>query len=156
MQLSETQLSQKYELVKFSVHSSTQISSRTTAVTTQLGTVPAEGSKPVIVALTARSKAANKLISIVEIAKRDLSSKGITVYQYNALSSEMTEIPRGGGKADGGNAEVCGKSEDEGAFEAMGPEAGATKKRLMPVMTTYLTNVAVKELKTAYGEHRCP
>ncbi|KAK5171351.1 uncharacterized protein LTR77_004495 [Saxophila tyrrhenica] len=149
---SEKLLSDKYELVKLSVHSSTQISSRTAAVTAKLATAPAQGSKPVVVALTAKAQAANKVISIVEIAKRELVAKGVAVYQYNALGSEMTEIPRDGVKGSEGVEEDEASEGEEAAFETMRQrDVGDTKKRLIPVMTTYLSSTAIKELRTAHG-----
>jgi hypothetical protein len=104
--------------------------------------------------LVAQSRWANKLISIVEIAKRDLEAKGVKVFQYNALSSEIVEIerkprPKGVGAAPA--AEEGDASEDE-AFQTMGAgEEGGLKKRAVPVMTTYLTTQPVKALRTEFG-----
>ena len=52
--------------------------------------------KPGVVALYARSNVASKLISVVEITKRDIESqpKGGKWYQYSRVSSELKEIPR--------------------------------------------------------------
>jgi hypothetical protein len=93
MQVDEAPLAEKYNLVKLSVIGSTRISNRTATIAARLSTSPAS-EKTVIVALTAKHKAATKLISVVEIAKRDLVANGIKVYQYNALSSELIDMPR--------------------------------------------------------------
>ena len=155
MQADETLLTQKYNLVKLNVISSTQISNRTSAVAAKLGTASVEG-KPVIVVLSAKSKAANKLVSIVEIAKRELAAQGTNCFQYNVLTSEMTEIKRNARESSDVATEDAARpingSDSEAAFETMGTrdEIGSTK-RLVPVITTYLCTTSVKELRTAYG-----
>lgn len=147
----ETALSQKYELVKLSVAGGTQISSRSAAIISKLSNPPSEGERPVIIVLVAKSRSANKLISIVEIAKRDLLSKAVKCFQYNALSSEMVEIERKGkGQANdsaGGAADKVAEESDD-AFEAMNDKNGiGPKKRLVPIMMTYLSSSEIKELK---------
>lgn len=144
-------LLQNYTLHPLSISPSTQISTRTTAVINALGTIPAAAAtslntststskledkdKPVIVVLTARSKAANKLITIVEIVKRELAGRGVAVYQYTAVGGEVRDVVRDEGGEEGG---------DE-AFER------GTKKKNVPVLTVYLCGVGVGELKAAYG-----
>ncbi|KAK4610447.1 hypothetical protein CLAFUW4_13733 [Fulvia fulva] len=161
MTLDEGSLQAKYDLVNLSVITSTQISSRTLAVLAQFSpsgheienndpaTIAAAGNnngRPVIVALTARANATNKLISIVEIAKRELTSKKVKCFQYNALGSEIVEIER---KSKSGNDE----SESDDAFETMGAvPLSEKKKRSMPVMTVYLAITPIRELRLAYGE----
>jgi hypothetical protein len=154
MHIDETTLSQKYNLVKFNVISSTQISSRTAAIIAKLEVNENDG-KPTLVALSTKARTATKLISIVEIAKRELAAKGRKCFQYNALSSEMIEMERNSKSGTTGakqSATKEGGSESEDAFEAMGaPRESGTKKRLIPVMTTYLCAASVKELKNVYG-----
>ena len=151
----EAVLLQKYDFVKLSVHSSTQISSRTAAIISQFTAERAAADKPVVVHLIARAKVASKLISIVEIAKRELVVRGLTYYQYNVLSSEMTDIPREPKKRVNGstiNAPTEAQDEDsDDAFQTMGAPTGDTKKRSMPVMTIYLSRTPVKELRAQYG-----
>jgi hypothetical protein len=151
MSVEEALLVQKYELSQLKVISSTQISNRVAAVTSQLTIPPIDG-KPTIVALTAKAKDANKLISVVEIAKRELAAAGSKVFQYNALGSEMVKIPRvkpsKGKPTDGVGVQEGDESDD--AFETMGASDGM-KKRLLPTMTTYLSTTSIKELRTAYG-----
>ena len=151
----DTSLTSKYNLVKLSVRSSTQITKRVSAVISNLETT-STGGKAVIVALSAKSRVAGKLISIVEVAKRDLAGKGIKCFQYNALRSEMVEIDRTPRKAvannDVGNTrEVNDGSDSDDAFETLSTQPAGTKKRLVPVMTVYLSATSVSELKARYG-----
>lgn len=156
MAFEESSLSGRYDLVTFGVGGGTQISSRTSAVVGKLSTAPSDGeAKPTVVSLTAASRAAGKLISIVEIAKRELVARGVKVYQYNALSSRMTDIPRQNKRTQEGEVPVvanAAESESDDAFEVMGGvQENGTKKRNVPVMTVYLSTASVKELKTAFG-----
>ncbi|PPJ59187.1 hypothetical protein CBER1_03070 [Cercospora berteroae] len=175
MALEESSLQGKYALEKFGVASGTQISSRTSAVVGKLVMMTTHqddttaAALPVVVAITAASpRAAGKLISIVEIAKRDLVARQVPVYQYAALGSRLDEIPRRGNHGDnktkrgekgrtaatGGGGEQDDESSDD-AFEVMGQAQGSeTKKRNVPVLTVYLSTVSVKELKVACGEQR--
>ncbi|KAK5133951.1 hypothetical protein LTR08_007071 [Meristemomyces frigidus] len=154
----EQMLLQKYELVKLSVHSSTQISSRTAAIVSNITAERAAGEKPVVVSLTAGAKVASKLISIVEIAKRSLIGQGLPVYQYNVLNSEMIDVPREPKKKSNGGADKMARDgeedESDDAFQTMGAPTGATKKRNVPVMTIHLSRTPVKELRAQYGEQR--
>lgn len=153
MALEEDVLASKYELVNLSVHSSTQISSRAAAVVTKLSAAQSSDAKPVIVTMRTGARTASKLISIAEIAKRDLTSKGVKMCQYTALSSEMIEVERKPKR----KAVAVGEQENEGgesddAFETMGAasETG-TKKRSVPVLTVYLSAKPIKELRNEYG-----
>ena len=165
MAFDDAALSETHTITRLSIQSNTQISAKATNVISKLSPTTQEkdssktdtdtNAKPPLIILRAQSRWASKLISIVEIAKRDLEAKGIKVFQYNALSSEIVEVerkprPKGVGAAapaaDDGNA-----SEDE-AFQTMGAgEEGGVKKRAVPVMTTYLTTQSVKALRTEFG-----
>lgn len=146
MAVDENALRNRYNLVNLSVSSSTQISSRTSAVAKHLESNGEEG-KITIVALTAASKAASKLISIAEIAKRDFVAQGEKVFQYNALSSKMVEMPRKPQRRLGEDAD-----ESDDAFEVMGEKNDdGMIKRKVPVLTIYIARAPVKELRTAYG-----
>ncbi|KXT06902.1 hypothetical protein AC578_7120 [Pseudocercospora eumusae] len=147
MTIDEKALKTTYNLVNLSmVSSSTQISTRTSAVAKNLDASSSSSSgQETIVVLTAASKAASKLISIAEIAKRDFVAKGEEIFQYNALSSKMLEMPRKLGENDA--------EESDDAFEGMGAkEEDGMVKRKVPVLTIYLATTSVKELKAAYGE----
>ena len=154
MAIDDRSLASKYELVKLSVHSSTQIANRTASVVAKLESSQAnDAAKPAIVVLRAGARTASKLISITEIAKRDLVSKGIKFFQYTALSSEMIEVQRQSKRAavDAPEKENDSGGDSDDAFETMGasPETG-TKKRLVPLMTVYLATKSIKELSKEY------
>ncbi|KAK0365322.1 hypothetical protein LTR91_014349 [Friedmanniomyces endolithicus] len=160
MPLDEEALAQKYQVMKHRIISSTQIATRTTTIVSRLTQPATDGEKPAIVCLTAEARVASKLISVVEIAKRDLVSKGVKCFQYNALSSRVGEVPRER-KEKGGGSEANQPGDDDGAdgegdgdFQTMPDPMGVTKKRNTPVMTIYLSSVAVRELRVAYGEQR--
>lgn len=136
-------LSAKYTLLQLSVISSSSISNRTTSLVTHIKSTPADN-KPAIVALHAKASVANKLISIVEIAKRDLKENALKVYQYNALGSELIQTTPTTKDATVQNA----MSDEEPAFEKVEQR---TAVRNVPTMTTYLSLTPIKELKQAYG-----
>lgn len=136
-------LSAKYTLLQLSVISSSSISNRTTSLITHIKSTPAD-SKPAVVALHAKAPVANKLISIVEIAKRELKKDGQRFYQYNALGSELvqsTPAPKDAVDQDA-------MSDDEPAFEKTEQKSTV---RSVPTMTVYLSLASVKELRQAYG-----
>lgn len=149
MAFDEKSLSEKYATTSLAIQSNTQISSRATAVITALSPAvnpQTDITKPPLVVLRAQSRWSSKLISVAEIAKRDLQAKGVKVFQYSALSSEIVEIERKS-KPDGA-AEL---SDDE-AFQTMGAhELSDRKKRAVPVLTVYLAAQSVKGLKGAFG-----
>lgn len=142
-------LEASHSLVHLNVSSAHQISNRTSAIISRLN--PSEKSpddqKTVIVALTAKAKAAGKLISVVEIAKRELAKDGVKCFQYTSLTSELVDIERN----PKGSKEVDGEESDD-AFQTMGEvKESSTKKRSMPVLTIYLSTKSVKDLKVALG-----
>lgn len=156
MAADEASLLRNYELVKLNVASGTQVSTRTADVINNLSKTSSAG-EPIIVSLTTRSRNANKLISIVEIAKRELKGRDISGFQYNALSSETVQIerkqkPPNGTAASPTNAEENDEDVSDDAFEAMGEKvADGPKQRVIPVMTTYLSTTSINELKARYG-----
>lgn len=141
----------KYQLLDLSVLSSTPIAGRTATVSQRLLAERVADEQPCVIRLTAKAKAASKLISIVEIAKRDLASKGTKCFQYNALSSEIVDVPRERARKESNGADVADEDGSDDAFETMGAPSGTTKKRSIPIITVYLSVVPVKELKAEYG-----
>lgn len=146
----ENSLHASYDLVNLSISPGTQISTRTDSVRELLeSSGSGNNDRTPLVVLTAPAKAASKLISVTEIVKRDLLSRGIKVFQYNALHSKMLQIPRHSSKSPPGQDDA---EQAEHAFEIMGAQDdNGLKKRSVPVMTIYLSKVSVKGLKTAYG-----
>lgn len=146
MEADDSSLAQRYTLTKLNVNGSTQISKATTTIISKIGSQRSD-EKPNIVVLTAKARYANKLISIVEIAKRESAASSAKCFQYNALSSVMTEVARNSEKS-----EQEGEDESDDAFETMGaPNLASTKKRAVPIMKTYLCAASIRELKSAYG-----
>lgn len=152
MAFNNASLQTTHNLVELSVSSHHEISNRTSAVISRLQNLAEQSpddQKTVVVKLTAKAKAAGKLISIVEIAKRQLASDGIKCFQYTALDSEILEVKR---HPKNHKQDIVGEDESDDAFETMGEvKQSATKKRSMPVLTIYLSRASVKELKLAYG-----
>lgn len=154
MHANETTLAAKYNITKYSVISSTQISSKAASCIEKLQNAPADGT-PDLVVLTSKARTANKLISIAEIVKRESGRAGNKCFQYNVLSSELIEMERNPqaktNDAKGAEAVEQGSDSEDG-FQIMNtrPTTGK-KKRLVPVMTTYLCATSVKELENAYG-----
>ena len=136
-------LSSKYTILQLSVISSSSISNRTTSLISHIQSTPADN-KPAVVALHAKAPVVNKLISIVEIAKRELKGNNQKVYQYNALGSEVVQSTPATKSATDQDA----MSDDEPAFEQTEQK---TTTRNVPTMTTYLSLTSIKELKQAYG-----
>ncbi|CAD6505154.1 BgTH12-00649 [Blumeria graminis f. sp. triticale] len=86
-------LDKNYELHNFSVLSSSKICTRVTQILAILSSpLAAQGSKNKVVLLHAKPNAAGKLISIVEILKREISgSTSDQWFQYNELDKALTE-----------------------------------------------------------------
>jgi hypothetical protein len=175
MAFDDATLSETHTIIHLSIQSNTQISAKATNVISKLSPTTQEkdssktdtdpNTKPPLIILRAQSRWASKLISIVEIAKRNLESpdSGVKVLQYSSLSSEMVEIERKpktkglGAPLPEGEGEG---SDDEGAFQTMGASAptassgqdeGGMKKRAVPVLTVYLATRPVKALRSEFG-----
>jgi len=155
--LETTGLDKKYNIVKLSVLQSHQVSARTALVAKNL-TTPHESGKTTICCLHTKARTANKLISIVEITKRDLVSQGVKIYQYNALSSEIVSLETStkqpaqkDTKKNGTEAEMMDDEAEEDAFQTMNQKEQKEKIRAVPVLTVYLCTEPVKTLQHAYG-----
>jgi len=148
--LTSLNLESKYNVINLNVISSSQISNRTTLVINHLTTEHNEGSRSVLCRLHAKSDVVSKLISIIEIAKRELHAKNIKVYQYSSLSSETTtRKPKVNiENKDSTMVEADAVEEQEDAFQTM-PEK--EKIRAVPVLTVYLATKSIKDLKAAVG-----
>jgi hypothetical protein len=180
MAFDDSTLSETHTITRLSIQSNTQISAKATKVISKLSATQQDSNaKPPLIILRAQSRWASKLISIVEIAKRNLesppstasggdssSSSGIKVFQYSSLSTEIVEFERKP-KPKGlvGDAQLLPGGEggdedddDEGAFQTMGASSAATaasggglKKRAVPVLTVYLAGKPVKALRSEFG-----
>ena len=124
--------------------------------------------------MKAKAGVASKMISIAEIAKRDIGKEGGKWFQHNCVEGVMEEVkekPRKGkggkdkwkndgegkGREDGGGEGGEVESEEEStAFETMKTpferaNEGKAKVRAVPVMRLYLTRVRIDGLRKAYG-----
>jgi hypothetical protein len=173
MAFDDAALSETHTITRLSIQSNTQISAKATNVISKLSPTTQEkdssktdtdtNAKPPLIILRAQSRWASKLISIVEIAKRNLESpdSGIKIFQYSSLSSEMVEIERKPKPKGLGAPLPEGEgSDDEDAFQTMGASAptassgqdeGGMKKRAVPVLTVYLATRPVKALRSEFG-----
>ncbi|KFX90959.1 hypothetical protein O988_07969 [Pseudogymnoascus sp. VKM F-3808] len=119
-------------------------------------TAPAAAQKPVIVIAWAKAKSAGKLISVVEVVKREIAGEGDVWFQYNGLGEGIAGVPR---EKDGDGEVLDVEMEDveEEGFEKMKTRIeraieGTEKVRSVPVMTVYLSRVRIEALRGAYGE----
>jgi hypothetical protein len=186
MAFDDSTLSETHEITRLSIQSNTQISAKATNVISKLSATQDSSAddttaKPPLIVLRAQSRWASKLISIVEIAKRNLESppttssggdtnSSVKVFQYSSLSTEMIEIERkpkpkglvGGAQTLPGGEGEGSDDDDEGAFQTMGASSAATagsgegedgglKKRAVPVLTVYLATRPVKILRSEFG-----
>lgn len=129
----------------------------------------AEGQQ-VVMALRAEGAAAGKMISVAEIAKREMGKKGIEWFQYTKVGQIMTEVEKkqrkkkiedgsdkeGGEKEEAAEEEKNDEEDEEDAFETMKTPferaiEGKKKVRAVAHMTIYLTHVRIGELKKVYG-----
>ena len=118
-----------------------------------------------LVVMYAKAATASKLVSVVEVVKREIGQKGEKWYQYNSLSETMLVIPRKSPKfpkSDNKKAqekedaiEIDG--EDEAYFETMKTKQervleGTDRLRAVPVLTVYLSKMPIEKLRVKYGE----
>jgi Alba len=127
--------------------------------------------KPGVVALYAKGAVANKLVSVIEIAKRTVAGQKGKIYQYAQLkphpmertsSQDAVNEVKGDGKKSGKNETVeqedGSDSEDadyEPAFETTGTpgrtELYDAPLHAVPMLTVFLSRVPVHELAAEYG-----
>ncbi|XDG04131.1 hypothetical protein ABKA04_003746 [Annulohypoxylon sp. FPYF3050] len=142
----------KYDVQVHSIISSSKIQKKVTAV---LGHLTSPATKTTISVLRAKASDAGKLISIAEIAKRELANRAgdeNVWFQYIALGEELKEIPR-----DEGNTIIEETRFDNDDFEVMKTpfeRAVENQPRLRgtPIMSLFLCRVSIEELKKRYGE----
>ena len=170
MPFDATTLSSTHSITHLSIQSNTQISPKATTIiskfspseptttkdstTTTANQQQKKQQPPPLIILRAQARWASKLISIVEIAKRNLEqstnnaenntstvNNPIKIFQYSSLSSELIETQRrnkpkkiqglGLGAAAPEGQEGAGSDDDdddEGAFQTMDSTAAATSR----------------------------
>lgn len=155
-----------YDLTEMNIISSTKIEAKVTNILHTLAKFSfIAPCKPNIVYLHAKAPCASKLISILEIAKRNITEKQGKWYQYNQLGEVKEEKKREAGKTLGpgrtlGDAmEIDEESTADATdfrFETMKTPferatEGTPKIRAVPVLGIYLSRVRVESLKKQYG-----
>ena len=116
-----THLTQKYSFATMSVNTGSKIEQKVRVLISRLSRFNFldREIKPGVVALRARANVASKLITVVEIAKREIEYKERSGkwYQYSQVSAELREIPRNkakkgprGQQGDADGAKQAGKS----------------------------------------------
>jgi hypothetical protein len=156
-----------HDISQISILTSTKIEKKVSFVLEKLAQYPAiPPSKPAVVFLHSKAVAASKLITIVEIAKREIAAKGGKWFQYNALSQLMEERKRRKHDSSHGEQkesmdvdrlEKSGDEEEEGdSFEVMKTPferaiEGTPKVRAVPIMAIYLSRVRIESLRKKYG-----
>lgn len=156
-------LSDHFDLKLLNISSASKIHAKVTQVLGVLASFPvAMGAKNAVVLLRAKPNACVKMISIVEIVKREISStmQG-KWYQYNVLdhtpeesytfpknAKAETQIAKEDNDIDDVDKEI---SENKDApFERA--IFGVSKVKVHPVMSIYLSRVRIEELRKKYGE----
>jgi hypothetical protein len=165
-----------YEVTSMNIISSSKIQSKVRAIIEKLGSFSfVAATKPNIVLLHAKGAVSSKLITIIEITKREVAKAGGKWYQYNVLGQILapqetkSATMKGtgftlGSKPDAGtNAmEVDDKEhsqtidEEESVFETMKTPLeraieGKPKVHAIPVFLIFLSRVRNNALKGAYG-----
>jgi len=162
-----------HEITTMSIVSSSHIQQKVTRVLELLATFPHDPpAKPSVVMLHSKAAVASKMISIAEIAKRELAQKGGKWFQYNQVEPVMEEkrptrkgvIGKGekgesvekGEPADTREANDSESEEETEAFETMKTPferaiEGRPKIRAIPSMTLYLSRVRIDSLRNLYG-----
>ena len=174
-------LQSKYEFTSMSIISSSKIELKVRNLQRRLEkfSFADTKAKPQVIALHAKAPVVSKMVTIVQIVKRNIEKEKNKWWQYSKLHGqimELNETPkkgREGGKMlrewEGDRAAATGldspasildgtaveaDEEDDQAFEIMDTndrQAETRKKiRAVPIMTIYMSMVPVKELKEAY------
>lgn len=161
-----------------SVISSSKMQKKVTSVLRHLTVTAA--AKPRVSVLRAKAADAGKLISISEIAKRELAKNQPNDghagrwFQYIGLGEEASEIPRDiegrtivedtilGARSREEMEEAAAdkaeaEDEDDGGFEHMKTPferaiEGRPRKRAVPIMSLFLSRVPIAELSKRYGQ----
>lgn len=133
--------------------------------------------KPNIVSVHAKGSVSSKLITIVEIVKREIAKAGGKWYQYSSLGQATVNQERkptatvGTGRTirqsaalhadamdvdDSHRKDEQESDDEEEAFEVMKTPLeraleGRPKIRAVPILTIYLSRVRVEALKAVYG-----
>ncbi|KAK7542231.1 uncharacterized protein J3D65DRAFT_613055 [Phyllosticta citribraziliensis] len=143
------------------VVASSKIQAKVRAVLTALSSNPSPEADNVVVLLQARAPAANKLISVAEIAKRELEHERRSWWSYVGVKGLLVELgskdnrkpSKQGGSDASQDAEQDESSDaEDDAFEPLPGQRDQKKVRNVPVMNLYLATKPIPALRTPYGE----
>jgi hypothetical protein len=161
-----------YDVTTMSIISSSHIQQKVARALETLSTFPIiPSTRPKVVVFHSKAAVATKLITIVEIAKRDIAKHGDKWFQYNKIEQVVVEHSEITNKAEANvvktrtdtnkfvsHAEEGGSASEEeaAAFEAMKtPFERANeeipKVRAVPIMTIYLARGQIDSLRKSYG-----
>ncbi|KAH7419935.1 hypothetical protein BKA64DRAFT_699938 [Cadophora sp. MPI-SDFR-AT-0126] len=169
-----------HTVTTMSIISSSNINKKVSRILELLSEKPTGGGeqKCAVVMLYAKAPVVSKVVSVAEIAKRELAVEGGKWFSYCVVGEVLGERKEGdkekgkeksGGKRDQGKEAVAEESrdEDEGEEEEEEEEAfevmktpferalemeGKPKVRAMPVMSLYLSRARIEALRKVYGE----
>jgi hypothetical protein len=170
------QLMSSYTVTTMQIISSSKMSSKITRALSAFS-FAAKEPKPNVVMLYAKAPVVAKMISVVEVVKREVErsngGKG-KWFQYNRLDESMSVYPRKPRASSQPNSnndksveeqvedmeidEPGGEQEvEEEGFETMKTRIermvdGTDKVRAVPVMTVYLSRVRIEKLRGLFGE----
>ena len=158
-------LVQKYSFARMSIKSNSKINTKVKNLLAHMSRFSFTDTdpKPGIIVIDARASDAAKMLSVIEIAKREIEAgeRSGKWFQYSRVSSELTKIPRQLKNAsnqmddDDARDQDGVRSKDKGdTLASKDPATGGPhiKLRAIPVLTIYMTRISIPELKQEYGE----
>jgi hypothetical protein len=170
-------LEAKFQVQVHSVISSSKIQKKVTSVLRHLTVSDSSADGLRVSVLRAKAPDAGKLVTIAEIAKRELSAEkedetGGRWFQYIGLGEQTKEGSTEVGKKNPVEDTLLGdkgqdEDEDDDGGEAAEPQDDATvvtktpleraiegppKKQVVAVMNLFLSRISIDELKKRYGE----
>ncbi|KAK8218609.1 hypothetical protein IWZ01DRAFT_538206 [Phyllosticta capitalensis] len=135
---------------------SSKIQAKVRAVLTALSSDSSPDANNVVV-LQGRAPAANKLITVAEIAKRELEQQQKPWWSYVGVKGVLEELKSKEKQVftapqDSEQAEEGETADEEDAFEPPPGQQNRQKVRNVAVMTLYLATKPRPELRALYGE----
>jgi len=165
-------LSNTHDVTTMSIISSSQIQQKVKRVLDLLAVYPVVSpTKPSVVMLHAKAAVASKMISIVEITKREIGTNGGEWFQYSTVEQQLEDkdekkknkecMNNTNGKASGEDESMSVNKDLEAEDDAEGFETmktpferaieGKQKVRAVPIMVIYLSRVRIESLRKAHG-----
>ena len=116
-------LEPRYEFTTMSIISSSKIKQKVSSLLKSLEkfSFADTNAKPGVVVLTAKSNAAAKMVSIVEIVKRSIDKEKARWYEYSRLHGEITELKLKAPKIGNGGETLQEGQEQSGAIPGEAP-----------------------------------